>query len=238
MRFRSMVLVVSLFAASALAAGVDREKPPHRSTHVQPWAWSLDERLEVRFDPDSIRDRSLANDDRNRAIMTDVGYDARVIEANAPRNNPKTYHAIDGRRDPALFTPTEVFDALLFAFYDEPRTRLDIRDAVRREVATLHMSEDDFWAELESIAGKYADASQRHVHGHPFTSPRESDEFCAMRLDALNAARARFGQPAFDRLLYVAIAPKMTKVGGETSSNRGPQRDPATELRRQEGGCR
>lgn len=230
-----LLCILPLIAAAAFPVGPNPEKKPaHRSTKSEPWKWTLEERIEVRFDADSMRERSAAMEERNRAIRGDS---PRTAQKPTPDAAPPIQQAIDGTRDPALFTPAEVFDGLLFAFYDLPDTRKQIRDAVNRELPALYVSPDEFWNSLEQIAGKYIDRNQEMFHGRGLTSRKEQNEFCAMRIDALSAARARFGD-GFDRLMYVAVAPKMSSVGGSSSSNRPPARDPIRELRRKEGGCR
>lgn len=231
-----LLCILPLIAATAFPVGPNPEKKPqHRSTRVEPWKWTLEERIEVRFDPDSMRERSAAMEALNRAIRGDNPRTAEQSTTEPPP--PPIQQAIDGTRDPALFTPAEVFDALLFAFYDVPGARKDIREAVNRELPALYLTPDEFWNALEQIAGKYIDRNQEMFHGRGLTSRKEQNEFCAMRIDALSAARARFGD-GFDRLMYVAVAPKMSSVGGSGPSNPRSHYDPIRELRRKEGGCR
>lgn len=232
MKLRTTVVLLCLLALPAFAAGADRDKTLRKPPALQPWAWTLEERLAARFDPESIRERSAAMDERNRAIMREGGQEPKAADATSRRID----NVIDGARNPELLTPTEVFHGLLFAFYDDARTRNDLRSRVARELPALGVSEREFWDELERVAGPYIDAFQFHTHGHPFTSEKELDEFCAMRFDALHAARQKFGGRAFDRLMYVAIAPTMVK-GGEPIMRRH-RHDDRSEVERQEGGCR
>ena len=138
---------------------------PERAVRQPVWRWTTDERLALRLDVVDMRER-------NRAYGFPV---------------PGKY-VIQGSRDPALFFPTELFDAYLWRFIDPKGTgpRSDAR-----------------FPAMERIAARWI-ASYRNSG--------ISDETCRQLALALAMARAEYGAEAFDRFLYETVAPHLTMV--------------------------
>jgi len=214
-----------LFVFLAVSVSLNAQHRDFREK--DPSAWSLDERLEKRFDVDSMRERGAAFDAKQAQIAAQNGN--AISEERAPRVATTLSYVIDGTRNPELFTPTEVFDGLLFGFSRDARTQDDIRAAVAANLGRLQVTPAQFWDGLESVSTPYLDAVQRRQDG---TSTMTASEFCRARLEALSAARARFGARSFDWLMYAAVAPKMQSRYATT------ERDPQTSLRAREAGCR
>jgi len=158
------ILLLSGFLAMPLS-GADSVRQP---------AWSLttEERLAIRLDAAHMRQREIARSESQRGV--------KAAEPVVPRY--ETY-VIDGCRDPELFLPTELFDALLLRLAQSDGAFASERDAIER------------------ISARYREAKRAKA---------DPDELCRLRALALAMARAEFGAAAFDRFLYEAVAPSLS----------------------------
>jgi len=159
---RTILLLSGLLAMPL--SGADSVRQP---------AWSLttEERLAIRLDAAKMRQREIARSESQRSV---------TAEPVVPRY--ETY-VIDGCRDPELFLPTELFDALLLRLDQSDGAFASKRDA------------------LERISARYREAKRAKA---------DPDELCRLRALALAMARAEFGAAAFDRFLYEAVAPSLS----------------------------
>lgn len=194
--------VVSVFAAASKA----------------PWKWTDDERLNARFDPHSIADRAAAY----RASQPPLG--AAVVKG------PAVVYVLDGGRNPELFMPHELFDALVRgAFVADPAQAERYRQSLAPDLQRAALTPKPFWSVFEEITRPYVALQQRSSgHGH---GRSEDEALCHVRFLALQNARQRFGAERFDSLLYTAIAPFIVQSGATTFPN------PAERLRREAEGC-
>lgn len=182
-----------VFAIIIAVAVVPASVADEQSRDLQPnaWEWSLEERLAKRFDPEHIatRDRAYRTDHRGASSMQ--GGDA---AANG--------YGIDGRRNPELFLPHELFDYLLSGLANDQELRAKQRGWIGPRLRAFGYDDDRFWLQLEIISSSYLAA--KHA---PDQAP-DSDriERNCLRNAALASSRAAF--PRFDEFLYTVIAPR------------------------------
>ncbi len=205
--------------AGAGAAEVDPARSREertRSASKPAWAWTLEERMDRRFDPT----------DSNRRRKAPSGSSEPKAAAAA--------NLVEGSQDPELLLPHEVFDQLLTrAFF----SRLEDATPAREEIssaARLRGLGDGFLDDLQELAGPYlqtrsAQKAYPAIYGTtPDPEKREVMQemerawhaVCRARNEALQAARSRYGEEPFHRFLYEAVAPAMTVRVTDTASNR------------------
>ena len=227
MKVRSMASlpVVLLFAITvAIYATEVKERRPSTVGGVTmsnpdahgrlPWRWTDDERIAARFDPISIAQRNGAFRGANLSSMT-----------AAPLGHAqRTESVIDGRRNPELFMPFELFDSLVSAVDPRPEIRDKARTYLGPGIATLDLEPSEFWKTLETHAGQYA--------RHRIAPQRDNGTaICAERVQTLTRMQTAIGNDILQRVLYQVVAPTMVHV----ESTNFP--DPAGQLRRTARGC-
>jgi hypothetical protein len=226
-------LVLSVFAlvASALSAA-----SPTKDTAAAKaaWQWTDEERIAVRLDPQ-----------RGRPAPPTAAPDSAAATATS-RPKVALSYSIDGRTNPELFLPYELFDSIAGGLSPNPNIRQKTREFYREDLIAAGYDENEFWAALETAASPYLTLKRRAYLDHErdvaaakkrgdthTPSMRGNDEsLCRARIDGLNAARQHFGRETFDKFLYNVVAPNKMFA---TSSN---YPDPAELLRREAGGCR
>lgn len=201
---------LSLCVAGLLLAGMARatEPPVPSSPPVaqpsyhprEPWKWTLEERLAVRFDPVHMRRRATENEAEN----------------DAPPY-PEGTCIVEGARYPELLMPFELFSGLLrrvFSPVDE------MRETYRQEILEQGRAlgfDESLWPVLEDLARDEI-LSMKKARGSaklydekgirpPGLNTAEQKAECAKRAQARRAVRAYLGGERFDRLLYEIIAP-------------------------------
>jgi hypothetical protein len=218
LRFLAWVLMPVALLAASISPGFAQDG---LSTARKPaWAWSLEERLAKRADP------------------RDIALRAQRPKAQIPAQ--PGLNVIDGKRNPELLFPTELFDALLEDGF--PSTGLDYnsRRHIDEAAAALGLG-SDFWPRLQRTASAYL-ASQRDyeplIRSKRGKGPESASSIkaaqlglCHARAEALRAAKAEFGEELFLRLLYEGMAPN---IGLEFSIEEGQ----AELWRVREKGCR
>jgi hypothetical protein len=208
------ILLILLGTASIGLAGVPDACGPWPTK--PPWQWTNEERIDRRFDERCLAARRLeaANDKRRDGSC---------------RSSGTITDFVFGTDTPELFLPWELFDTLLRKetlaapnFADGQRLIFEQR--VR--AANLAMP-DGFWKKTEGSAADYihalrdqqmmstkldagSSADRRKRIADISASQRAN---CALRTAALERARAAFDPGAFDRLLYVAVAPGLCSSG-------------------------
>jgi len=204
------------------------------------WEWSDEERIRVRFDPASIRERSAAH----AAALPPYAQphvqpsQAQAQSAEAPRISE---HIFDGARDPGLFLPAELLDVLLQGLHPKATFRMHAREALAKDIREMGYTEDDFWNKLQQLSAPYRALTSRpkNLAVHHVKAPDgkmasfliDVDQ-CVARHKLLQSARATFGAEAFQRFLYAAVAPQVWR----SDTTQSP--DPAQELIFVAGGCR
>jgi hypothetical protein len=226
---RAWLLLVILGAFPLSAQG----RPPA-------WDLTLEARLARRFDPLATRGRI------ERALAARRG--AQAMEGGA---SPALHLAgrltnfIDGRHDPELFLPYELFRILVRdGFAPDPAER----EVHRQRLAGIIMrftEPERFWESLEIAAHQYLenqrseDELARSLQTELEAAERQrvlkqieslQAPQCGLSRDAIEAAAARIGRVNLDRVLYEGIAPGLTLQETEQSN-------PAA-LRFIAGGCR
>lgn len=184
------------------------------------WKWTDSERLARRFDPALMRERA------SERVLREYGVsppDSRVQHALATGVDGASMEIIIGRRNPELFMPWELFDALLNIAYHEPADEgvQHMRARYRQNAAAAGLwVSADFFEQIGTAAAPYLRIrreADKIARSRATASPAERAllterlrqqyaGFCASRAAALAAVRSRLGE-VFDRFLYVAIAP-------------------------------
>lgn len=212
------LLSCALLLASLVMVGADNAPPPNASTATTlqdkpvrpdklPEDWTLEERLTWRFDPDDAR-RRRDEDARESGRLPDLTDDSISVE---------------GRTDPELLLPTELFDALVtFAVLPHPQAREGFQRTMIPALQGLGF-DDTFWATLETAIPEYYSQQKELRRLAMMASQASENERARLRLEmedlqrnrcrdrfvALAKARAFFGGKRFDRVLYRAVAPLM-----------------------------
>lgn len=219
--------VLCCFLISSLSLLADSPQGPSlREPNAHPAGeWTLEERLAARFDPVKIQERETA-------YLLDHPRDrSRAYESEGKMEHPDRYmvsYRIDGRRNPELFLPHELFDILLSGFVQDATLRERQRGFCRQAIRDFGFDDTLFWAHLYPLVGTYLTLKYDRSKN---VQPGRADEVCRARYDALQAAREFFGPDEFNRFLYVVIAPSAW------SASTTNVRDPATRLLRAERGC-
>jgi len=172
---------------------------------ARPWAWSVEDRIEKRLNPQENARRW-----------------EEFLRANAEASAAdKTRIVIDGSRDPGLFLPGDLIRQLLSAaFAPESESRTSWRRIYERRFGAPLPA--DFWTVLEAHARDYLEA--RH-HARELASDLSSADSserdrilaeidllqlpqCQRVLQIRSKAQAIWGE-LFDRFLYLGVAPGM-----------------------------
>jgi hypothetical protein len=217
-------------------------KPP-----VKPaWKWTLQERLARRFNPEEMKTRADEQKAEQKALRKRMPGDESDPLWQIPGDSASTM-LVEGRKTPELFLAWELFDALLdrgFSLEGE-KYNLLTRRPIEERAAALGFGRD-LWPRLEKVASPYlrlqAEEAARQLSGSkPHAGAEAKNQFkmsagslhlCRARAQALSDAKAEFGEEAFLRLLYEAVAPEVQF----TYLSIDPEYD--DQLRFIEGGCR
>ncbi len=168
--------------------------------HKPAWQWTLDERLAARFDPAAQAAREAAH--RDVIAHLQLGGPADVV---------------DGNESPELYLPTELFNQLLnVAFLDLDFLGPERKHRIETRAAALGFK-NDLWPRLEAAVSPYLKlrrtpyrlfGGETELGGKGlFGQPSRELAVCHLQAEALAAAKAEFGERAFLRLLYEAVAP-------------------------------
>lgn len=169
-----------------------------------PWEWKRAERLERRYDS--------------------------ALAAERRRNTPQCGSAVaeafvvDGCLNPELLLPAELMDTLTGMYTMSNAERGDAvravassgaRSAARPVLGRAPRSRAEF-QRLNAVLQTASRSERERVEAR---RNEVFDTLCARRADALTAARTLFGETAFDRFLYEAIAPGVfvSESGGTVS---------------------
>lgn len=195
------------------------------------WQWTLDERLAARFEPEGMK---------ARAAEAVAGRQKAAAQFGETVDAPGDQHSIDGRREPELFLPTELFRSFVnSAFPEDGEGQAYARRRFEPGAAALGFG-SDFWIRLEKAAAPYLrvrDARYRRAmaalaRSEEPENPADDDlAHCRTLAQSLAAAKAEFGAEALLRLLYQDVAPTLNityNVDDETLGR----------LRSLEGGCK
>ncbi|HUP47253.1 MAG TPA: hypothetical protein VNA04_00540 [Thermoanaerobaculia bacterium] len=199
-----MVLLVCGMCAIAFGATED------------PWLMSPGERLAERFSAQAMREREAA-------ARPTVRY---VHPAFSP---------IFGDTHPHLFFPSELVDHFLRQTDRLPSQRDRVREQYRPAIAEAGWDYERFWRAVELAGTNYVATKrvfqQQVTRGRmdPSEEARLTLDLCRARAAALYSLRGEFGEVAFNKFLYTAVAPHVRMWSNS-------KRDAAM-LVRIEGGC-
>lgn len=208
---------VRLCAGAALALawlfGMAASSPAQTQPTVRskaPEDWTIEERLEARFDP-------VAMKARREAHAKDVGPPFEDL----PDDPDECF--VDGSKNPELYLPWEMFTYLLTrAFSSNPEHNQLFRESLAAEAEALGIGRR-LWPTLEAIIPEILHVralakengqkllAATGVSRRSFEAEDEAlgKRACALRRDALQTARGALGEKTFDRFLYRAVAPWM-----------------------------
>lgn len=105
------------------------------------WKWTPEERIAKRLDPDAVQDRANANERDLADFRASVGVPPVPVR-----------FVIEGRKDPALLMPFELFGSILEGLEDQPGT--GARRVYRRSIIDSGWDEDTFWRILRDATAE------------------------------------------------------------------------------------
>jgi hypothetical protein len=229
MRALTTAFLISLLATFATA----------QPTSKPAWEWTLDERIAKRIDPKAIRDRAIAEE---KDLVERGGF--------KPEELVPVNFVINGRFDPELFLPSELFNVILEGVWSSRETiAADIRKTYRPHIVAAGWEEELFWKTIEEGGARYWKLVDERVAMElaALTQPRTRTErrtltsegealeipACRIRAETLQDVREKLGTARFDRFLYEVVAPRII-IGSSTGISSAED----WQLRYVEGGCR
>lgn len=200
----------------------------------EPWEWTVEERLKLRFDAAAVRERVSAHQARR------AGRSVATSSVNSGEPIPADY--ISGKAHPEAYFPSEIvtmFVRSAYAFDDEAAAEFRLSAAQR--TASLGLPEEllsVFAHEAEEfILMMKEEVALRDRMDSAADAPRAAAELqilqsrlCPVRFALMRRMRQRYGTD-FDRWLYRGLAPDWATAIFTTSRN-------AETLRNEEQGCR
>lgn len=164
----------------------------------RPWQWSDEERVAALLDDAAAAHRMENHRARQRENRL-------TVETSAIELTTGPVDVVDGRRDPQLFFPFELFQQLIkMAYATNANVRLTYRASKNDQRVALGLPED-MWDTLDAIAAAYRTAQFENSRGR-----HTAADLCRTRHSALIEAQATFG-PSFTRFLYSAVAPDVVR---------------------------
>jgi hypothetical protein len=217
MRALVTMLFVSLISPIAVSQTAALEKPVVAAPKPA-WEWTLDERIAKRLDPAAIRERTQASE---RARAEKDGFTPEVRASVGHFAVPVRF-VVEGRRDPELLMPFELFGSIIEGV-GEPDNRRGTRTFYRDEIRESGWEEDLFWQTLQEVTAEYWTttderiAMERRVRTLSDAERRALNidvealniSGCRLRAEALQRAREKLGAEKFDRFLYEKVAPNV-----------------------------
>lgn len=204
-------IALTLIVSASAYAQQDRERG-----RKEPWEWTDEERAAVRFDRASIAERNAAYE----------ASDPRIDRANVTSEKKGFITlVIEGKRNPELLFPHELFDMLIGGIDPNESARQKARAHFATGLRALGVNETEFWDRVDQAAHDYITAK---VAGH--NGPHEAGSRCA-RHKALEASETLIGRDTLYRVLYIVVAP------GTFHSESTNFPDPAKQVLRDARGC-
>lgn len=212
------------------------------------WKWTVEERLAARFDPEARKARAEREKSLEQARESIFFKDMSEDEKAALLSPKEGEDEISGRSNPELFLPSELFRHLLsLGFAPEESDPTESRRTIERRAAALGFG-SDLWSRLEKVAMPVLKIERERFrramaqHGRPEAKETKEEDrgdkmngeaiqLCRLHAQALEASKTEFGEEAFLRLLYEAVAPSF-------SIKYVDEKGLADRLRSMEGGCR
>lgn len=197
----------------ALSASVSLSSSPQAIPPLEPWEWPDEARVDALLDETAAAARVRSEQERQRGD--------RLVTTATSSPGHAAVDVIDGRKNPHLFFPFELFQHLVkHAYAPDANVRLAYRDS-KKTMLRRHGLPADMWDRLEGITSAYraarfqaADDARRvekgdHISGA--TKPWTATRVCVERHAALIEAQTTFG-PSFRKFLYTAVAPEIHRL--------------------------
>lgn len=223
---------VALFVMGAAlpggpVAGQAQNAPAGESARKPAWRWSVDERIAARVDPARAAARRARLEAQQEKWRTLFGI----------KSHPDVRPSIEGRTEPELLMPTELFSALISDAFPEDGQPNEMKERIEEGAVVLGFG-NDLWPRLERVTAPYLrlrkENYERAMAGRALTGNEDKSQQllgCRARAEALARAKAEFGDEHFLRLLYEVVATTLSVTyTGEDGT--------ASHLRFMEGGCR
>lgn len=217
MRFSALTLRRTCFwAGFALllpSVGIAQKTEVKRAGTSKPvWRWSVAERFAARFDPSAMASREAEHQAEQEALRLRWGGSLLPEEEAKTADSPALTERIDGSKAPELFLPMELFGLLLNrGFPQGETTEIQVsRGSIEERAVALGFGRD-LWERLGKAAAPYL-RSLRGMDGQQLQGEKNDLRLCSLRAQALEAAKIEFGEEAFLRLLYQAVAPTARPV--------------------------
>ena len=208
------------------------EKAPAKEA----WQWTLDERLEERFDPEKNSRRRAEHRERmavakayDQRMNGDREPEPEILTESVSESAPTYSTVIDGQMNPELFLPHELLEGLVMQLNPDDLSPVNVSEDLRAAIERRFGESELFWARLATVAGRYVkleyaepgrDGLARHL------------EICRARAEALRMAEVQFGAEEFRKFLYSDVAPRsFLSIAGSMKV------DPEEELRYEAEGC-
>jgi len=142
--------------------------------------------------------------------------------------------SVDGRTNPELFMPYELYDHLLLALSSDKTLAARFHAKFDPRVKAFGYDENAFWNTLSSAALPYLRTREQHEkRRHRTTTFQLADgresmvtinrDDCAARLESLDHARRLLGGRKFDHFLYSKIATTFQHSEGGSAPDRAAQ---------------
>jgi hypothetical protein len=184
------------------------EPPPSKAA----WRWTTEERIARRFDPEAMKARIAEEQAEKRARQRLFPKVDDELFVSGDEGNGSVMDTLNGRKHPELFFPNELFAHLLNdAFPPDGEYQSESRLPIEERAAALGFGRD-LWPRLEKAAAPLLKLEAERARRR--AGPGDKDEairLCRVRAQALAAAKSEFGEEAFLRLLYEAVAPGMAR---------------------------
>lgn len=209
-QLRYMLLLAVLLPGTAAAQDADTEG---KALPQKPaWKWSIEERLAARFDPVAMAAREAEFEAEQETLRK--RWDLLAEEWAKMTGPPPATENIDGSKTPELFLPVELFGMLLNrGLPQEEWVGLqESRGRIEQRAAALGFGRD-LWDRLDKVAAPYLkplyseDRRRRLARASDQKQKEDTIRLCRLRAQAMETAKAEFGEEAFLRLLYEAVAP-------------------------------
>jgi hypothetical protein len=187
----SLISIVASVVIAGQASAADTK---------QPWEWTSQERAQARRDPAKRLERLRADAQERRSHPI------------SSKSLPPLSDVIDGKRNPELYFPTELFEYLVrSAFVTLPGVYVHV---VQQRTSDLFRNPAD-WDRFAAIVADYARVLQEE-HGAADTLDKKAVDAiqsrkCAAEALALRDARQTFGKTRFDRMLYETVPVSMSR---------------------------
>jgi len=226
-------LGIAMALVACLAAGIAAAQAEHATERSKrpAWQWSLEERLAARFESEGMKARAAEAAAGRQQVAAQFGETGDASEDQ---------HSIDGRREPELFLPTELFRSFINrAFPEDGEGQAYARRRLEAGAAALGFG-SDLWIRLEKAAAPYLSARDERyrramaalaVSEEPENPADDDLAHCRALAQSLAAAKAEFGAEALLRLLYQEVAPTLSITYNFDDETIG-------RLRSLEGGCK